>query len=588
MGISKHSDSSFDEAVAIRLLSNELEKTRKIKTFFSENDKTPNHDGYFELVNQVGEPFKQFIVQIKKTSKLIKCIDGKNKGKYVYQLDTTFLYYIKKKVTESPAIYFVVDIDSSRIFYLYLSDEVLLRLGFEGKGHVSYAFSDHEILNDINLFYREMVNICNNRNQKYLYKTPEEMVEIQDAVDYINSLFSGEFRTIKEHMFPDLWRFAIGYSRSSDFVLEHVDANGVERKTRFPNTNMFGLYPQYKGEFNQEIREFQPNSFSSVFDLSGSKKPIDYVKDTVQEIIKKYCLNPPSVFVPSIALEEKIYKRAYLITQLYDDKTEVLYVDDIINKVNVLFSYIDLLFSGDYIGSENERIRQTISGYVDFGVKRFNPCNVFLGPTIKRELNIYYSEHHKIKYNIKRVSGIISKDILELLSDLIELKKRGVKVISCIWLDNYKKLQNDDIYDVYMIFDNWIKLLPDNYYQLYKEIFFDNRNYRYRCKVDYSIGKSDEGCCSKYFCNYVKYKSQIDELLIKRVDKVDLEFTETDKEKGVETKVGTGLLISLANNNQLIYDGIRCLLYQGICQQLGFKNDGLCINGAGIKYSIFD
>lgn len=49
--ISKHSKSAFDESESIRILEELLESTREIKTFFSENDRTPNYDGTFELVN---------------------------------------------------------------------------------------------------------------------------------------------------------------------------------------------------------------------------------------------------------------------------------------------------------------------------------------------------------------------------------------------------------------------------------------------------------------------------------------------------------------------------------------------------------
>lgn len=64
--ISKHSKSAFDESESITILKGLLESTREIKTFFGENDRTPNYDGTFELINQEGEPVKQFIVQIKK------------------------------------------------------------------------------------------------------------------------------------------------------------------------------------------------------------------------------------------------------------------------------------------------------------------------------------------------------------------------------------------------------------------------------------------------------------------------------------------------------------------------------------------
>ena len=67
-GMAKHSESAFGEADAIRILEEKLEQNKTIKTFFKENDRTPNYDGVFELVGTSGDPKKQFIVQIKKTN----------------------------------------------------------------------------------------------------------------------------------------------------------------------------------------------------------------------------------------------------------------------------------------------------------------------------------------------------------------------------------------------------------------------------------------------------------------------------------------------------------------------------------------
>lgn len=50
-GMATHSQDSFNESSGNRVLSGILESTRTMKTYFGENDKTPNHDGFFELLN---------------------------------------------------------------------------------------------------------------------------------------------------------------------------------------------------------------------------------------------------------------------------------------------------------------------------------------------------------------------------------------------------------------------------------------------------------------------------------------------------------------------------------------------------------
>ena len=68
--MARHSTSAFNECSATRMLAERLESSGKIKTFFKENDRTPNYDGSMELVGHEGVPTKQFIVQIKKAEDL--------------------------------------------------------------------------------------------------------------------------------------------------------------------------------------------------------------------------------------------------------------------------------------------------------------------------------------------------------------------------------------------------------------------------------------------------------------------------------------------------------------------------------------
>ena len=70
IGMARHSTSAFNECSTTRMLAERLESSGKIKTFFKENDRTPNYDGSMELVGHEGVPTKQFIVQIKKTEDL--------------------------------------------------------------------------------------------------------------------------------------------------------------------------------------------------------------------------------------------------------------------------------------------------------------------------------------------------------------------------------------------------------------------------------------------------------------------------------------------------------------------------------------
>ena len=165
-GMAIHSDSSFQDAEAVFYLSRVLESKQSIKTFFSANDKTPNHDGFFELVGPDSAPRKQFIVQIKTKESIKKNKTGPHKDCYYYSLSTKFLYYVEKRVTENPAVYFVVDRTEKRVFWLYLSVENLRSLQFEDKEKVPVWFTEENLLSDIDDFVRKMEEITRERNAK--------------------------------------------------------------------------------------------------------------------------------------------------------------------------------------------------------------------------------------------------------------------------------------------------------------------------------------------------------------------------------------------------------------------------------------
>ena len=209
-----------------------------------------------------------------------------------------------------------------------------MNLDFEGKERITYAFSEQQVLSDVEVFYNELVKIADYRNRDFVLKSPEEIAELQEAADYINNLFNGDLKRIKETCFPDLWRFGIGYSKTEDLKVGHKDQNGREVIFQhLPMANMFGLNPQFKGRRNAEIGEFQWDNLGTIIDCVGNGKPIDYVKNSVHNIVQRFCQNPPSKLLPTIVLEEKIYRQTYSISTLFKEKKD--YLNVLMIKANI-------------------------------------------------------------------------------------------------------------------------------------------------------------------------------------------------------------------------------------------------------------
>ena len=576
--MAKHSESSFNESEAIRILSEYLESTNRIKTFFKENDRTPNYDGCFELVTRNGEPKKQFIVQIKKTKSLNRCETGKNAGKYIYPLHTAFLYYVKAKVTESPAIYFVVDIESNHIFYIYLSDDKLMSLNFEGKEHVTYAFSEDEILTDIDSFYVKLLKISDLRNKRLLYKSPKEIAELQEAADYINTLFNGDLKIIKDYSFPGLWRFGVGYTPDAQLEISYKNSDGERIVTSSSSsTSLFGLYPQFKGVTGTEIGEYQWNNFGSIIDCNGQAKPIDYVKRSIHKTIQRFCQNPPAKLLPDVVLGERIYKKASFLSELFTPGSSKLTVDDLVNKLYCVLSYFDYLFFSSQNETEGEKqfkrmannlLQQRLNS-VDF----FNP---FFMNCISDELKAYFYKTKEYRFNPKRVLRIITLSDIHFLTDLLELSSRKVKTINSEWIDSNNILFGNDIQSINDLYSDYFARLPNLYYEFYRNVFSKNNEYRFNCKVDYYLYIDERPYRRQKFCARInKYSQFDDEIVINNVLITEDGFTDLEKRSGVTEKIITCSFNPQGANQQLFYDGVRCWLYQGICNKLGLKIEGL-------------
>ena len=427
--ISKHSKSAFDESESIRILEELLESTREIKTFFSENDRTPNYDGTFELVNNECEPVKQFIVQIKKVDKLIQNTKGKNIGKYDYSLKTNFLQYVKDKVTECPAIYFVVDLSTKKVFWIYLSEETLMRLNFEGKKTVTYHFQETEFISDINSFILEMRHIAQERNRLFVYKTPQQISELQDAVDYLNQHLNGDLKKIKECVFPDLWRIGIKYSSNRDIQVN-------DRTIQV--AGCVALYPQMRGNLDTGVHEYDWNIKENMFTHFSFISETDlkkYSKNTLHEIIQNYFrIGIQHDCLPTLVLLERVEDFIEKSNCFFEKSKSNIYLpSDIHRRFVLLHNYMCFVLSG-YASSDKEiaYVKRT-NEILSRGRKNFYDifeCARSCPEDFKKYCASGRDDENRFRGS---VLGLLTDESVRWLLAILELEKRKVQEITPVW-----------------------------------------------------------------------------------------------------------------------------------------------------------
>ena len=588
-GMSVHSESSFNEASAVQILSAKLEEKKTIKTFFKENDRTPNYDGTFELVGEQGTPKKQFIVQIKKVENLVPKESGKHAGKYIYQLETSFLYYVKEKVTESPAIYFVVDIGTKNIFYLYLSDECLMRLDFEDQFTVQYEFTDQDILKDIDQFYQIMQKISVERNQKFIRKSPEEIAEIQDAVDYMNDLMNHDLKKIKEMMFPNIWRFGVACSNTDQLQPSIKTPEGKTRTTMTSsNTGLFALYPQYKGRLDYGFREYNGmvEQYFSNFDLTGKTSVQQYAKNTLQKIIRHFCNNPSIKLLPSEILIERIYKRSQEVNKLLNGP-EPLTVISAYKQCFFLLQYLNRIILGINLDDKEKTLRDRFIKNDSYQKASVPLYNALLWKDLKENMieSFQNQGNNKEGINGDNVFSIIKQSDIEYFLMCGELMERGetqmIPIVDVSIEDVYN--QKINLEKMREICKNWFAHLPEIYEKGYKKIF-QSEKYKFSCKVQYELYESPRhapwfnACIYKYI---QKEQGKIDIAYCNGLSKEKPVISDVEQQNGLKLISRGDLVMPFIMSGTPLYHGFRCWLYQGICEGLGFECDGLEINHCG-------
>lgn len=582
-GMAINSDSAFNEGKAIRILEDCLEKNRRIKTFFKENDRTPNYDGSFELIEGNGTPKKQFIVQIKKTKALKTSTTGKHAGKFAYRMQTEFLFYVKNKVVESPAIYFVVDVENEVIFYVYLSYELLISLDFEAKSSITFWFDKTDILEE-DSFYHKMVTIANERNEKYFMRPEEDIGRLQEAVYGLNTLLDTDFKKIKTAVFPDLWKFGIANSNASDFEIQFVGKEDNQVHFIHPQkTSVYALYPQMKGQLDSGIKEYTgAEKYFTSINMVDEVSPEEYVREVIHKIVRSFCENPSFQLLPTKALMEIVYEQNERMKVLLNGNS--LNIKELLTRYYYLLDYLFKLLTADDITDQERIYREkiTVNGSIRKGSIDFNDS---LWMQLQRPLLQYIEKNRntgKHKINIELVLNVLSKKWIRYFLIIEELKSRGVSEISEIW--HYR---TEDVFAgtkeatelIQQIIMQWWNDLPDVYNDFYSNVF-ETDKYRYKLKAKYSFDDHTKD----YPYSIIGITEKIykaDNGINIQFSKLPLgtEFTDEDKQQGITSIISSLQPAEFVRDSRktLFYDGIRCWLYQGICHALDIKPKGIKI-----------
>jgi hypothetical protein len=575
MTMAKYSKGTWDESNAIRKLADKLENSKHIKTFFKEDDKTPDIDGSFILIDKDSTAKKRFVVQIKKIEK----IKENKKKKVYYDFNTAFFEYIKKRVDETPAIYFIVDITANTIYWLYLSDKLLMKLNFEGKKTVRIPLTNDNILADIDKFFERMNEIIEERNKKFINKTPEQIAEIQEAVGWFNTKFDS-LLFIKKELFPKLWRFGIAHSQESD-----------------KKSNLFAIYPQIKGIPDYGIREISENElyFQKTWDSTTMITPQKYVKNVFAEYLKQYftdkSLDPkylPDIvlheiafaFLDKIAKHHKTYCIKGKVNTYYRDEENLQTFEDLLNNS---FSFMRYILTTNNCTKKEKDVQKILRNSIPFrGIDILDDMRI----------DIFAKKYSTGMLDNTILFNTLKSDYKLFNNSCIELKKRNIVKLKRVWdfnseIDEYMP-SNYSLYNKIKFeaaIEEWLTKVP----QLYEEFLANTKivnDFKYTANVKYNVIQSSHRLIPFNYTMYSKQYKNNGKLTITHDPTIKSDKAYNQKEKGLLSRSEKIFHDEFFFDKKPYYEAIRAFTYQGIAKALDIKCDGILLKHR--RVTLFD
>lgn len=203
------------------------------------NEKTPNIDGYIEVLDKQGTMQGRITVQV-------KTVDRKDEGKYKYPCPTSLFAYAK--ITSEVVVLLAVDHSNKIVLWKHISRQLLeekrakeqqktITLHFEEKERLSQA-NIEETLNQWKILSQNSVNTLvsapiiskeNEELREFLInsKNPqldlalEDICKIQLFSDTFNNIYDKDLLFFKKQIFHDCWKTGIAIFKYEDHELIH-------------------------------------------------------------------------------------------------------------------------------------------------------------------------------------------------------------------------------------------------------------------------------------------------------------------------------------------------------------------------------
>lgn len=574
-------ETKFKESKSITALKYLLEKNNNIKVRANEEDTIPNLDGSVMILDDNNMDRITVDIQSKTLPETYN-----NIYPYKYECDTKVFNVVLENVTFNPVVLMLVDINKEKVYWKHISRQYAKSLNLSpDQQRKTITFSDEDLFN-IDIFRNtmdeascELETIIDEGIKSIVTSNVEEnnpfYAEMQEEIDRINNLFDNDFKTIKDFLFPNVWKFGIAYNKYSD------------------GSSFLGIYKINKGKNGKLVKNFDFKSDEYMMSRYTKLESKSYIKDSLKSWLNKVMnsyfnlCNIPSKYLSDMVLREIIFQ--FLDRLSYDlkylslkENRGVYYKNE--EDIEKVIQYILGLKSFYYqlVVNKDKKypMLKAITPYFN-ATKKFLVFNPLIQPNEEEyELLLQCLNNPKPFPNTVFLAG--SQDVdFELLEDaVLELKKRNITIVKRVWnnqkWEEFMKIRKESGKSVFELSKARGYLDKDLYINLDK--LFSNLK---EC-LDYSYSNMLNGdkykLMGEYYLLYDKTVPYKYNLFIKKSNKFIFDFCNTDleeKTKQLETKKYYDSCINGSIDNIFaldlpLYTYVKLLINKGIARTLGF------------------
>ncbi|MCX6644741.1 MAG: hypothetical protein NTY09_00035 [bacterium] len=430
----KYDENSFKERDAINLVERWVLKTRRAMPFLVSNDRTPNHDGSIELLNEDMTQKDPIRVQV-------KTIDSASASRLSYHFNDKgrFFEFCKSSYQSEPKLFIGVDIDNNIGYWLHMSESFLDSLG----NLKTVKFQAAQVMSDSSLtFIYDWINIVDNINDYFeglqefldfscnLPLPNHEKLHVFRFIKEFNRLLDNDFNIVKRVVYPNQARVGISLGVYDNdrlsYILFPIPIGSNENNIcQIPPAD---IDEAFRWPFGHAARHCQGNPIKE----APEKLAKEIVQDYVFEIIKKQLLNYAChPFMATELIFALLKERRVSISG--DRKSNLLHIPEAdVYKVKLLKqtfdNYINFLKQGS-----NEEIETQKIGKIEHPFQIFGDAINYLVGLGREEIHRPYVKPDYTQTPIaKKVYGYYTREIIEQnLSKYIEnLEKVYTSVIN--------------------------------------------------------------------------------------------------------------------------------------------------------------